>query len=68
MERFYKCPECGSITTRSEILEECGGGGLGMCTCQYDIDKVFLKWKNISRDEYIKLRLLKDINIVTINK
>jgi hypothetical protein len=68
MEIFYKCPECGDVTTKYEILEECGSGGLGMCYCEYDLDKTLIKWKRISRKEYIKLKLLKDINIVTINK
>lgn len=60
-EKFYKCRECEDITTRSEILDECGCGGAGMCYCQYDNDRILIPWKRISKKLYDDLKYKKNI-------
>jgi hypothetical protein len=34
-ESFYICPECGALTTRSQIDSDRENGGDGRCSCRY---------------------------------
>ena len=51
-EKYYKCPKCGDTTTWTDILEECGSGGAGMCYCEYNNGRILYKWIRISKDKY----------------
>ena len=69
-ERYFACPTCKEPTTWSQILEECGSGGQGMCYCQYQslewsdkykdfepvCDRVFIEYVEITKVLYDALK------------
>ena len=34
-ERYFACPLCKEPTTWTDILDDCGNGGQGMCYCRF---------------------------------
>ena len=38
-EKYYICMNCGELIIESQILEDCKGGGTGMCYCQFIVQQ-----------------------------
>jgi hypothetical protein len=34
-EKYYICPSCGELTTKTQIEREMEYGGMGLCWCEY---------------------------------
>jgi len=51
-EKYFRCPQCGALTTKTEIYKEISSGGQGMCYCEYDNGRVFIQYDEITKDEY----------------
>ena len=69
-EKYYICSHCGELKTQSQILNECGNGGMGLCNCEFmipfwsekydciDIDtpRIYNDYTEISEDLYNRLK------------
>jgi transcription elongation factor Elf1 len=51
-EKYFRCPKCGQLTTKTAILEECSNGGQGMCYCQFDNGRILIQYDEITKEEY----------------
>ena len=75
-ERYFACLRCCKPITWTDILEDCGSGGQGMCNCQYAI----LGWNDTYQNfepvynrefiEYIEITkvlhdILKDMSVIS---
>ena len=61
-EKYFLCPQCGALTTKSEILKDCSSGGMGMCDCLFFNGRIFTEYNEITKDEFdarIKERKMK---------
>lgn len=59
-EKYYKCPNCGELSTYTEQIEACSSGGMPYCYCKYGEEgRVFVGYKRISKKEYFRLKGLK---------
>jgi len=73
-ERYFICENCGELTTWSEILKDCGSGGMGLCYCKFtepfwseeygcidtDTLRLFTDYTEISKDLYERLKFEKN--------
>ena len=69
-ETYHICSRCGELRTWSQILNECGNGGMGLCSCDFiqpfwseeynciDIDtpRIYNDYTGISEDLFNKLK------------
>lgn len=69
-ETYYICIHCGELKTQSQLLEECGNGGNGYCSCDFtqpfwseeygciDIDtpREYNEYTKISEDLFNRLK------------
>jgi len=51
-EKYFICPECGAITTKTEIDDDIKHGGQGMCYCEFDNGRVLIQYNEIKKIEY----------------
>lgn len=68
-ERFFICPVCGELKTWKEILKDCEGGGVGLCTCEFtafewseehglDVwcPRIYTEYEEIGKELYDRLK------------
>lgn len=53
---YYQCPYCENIITLTELLEQVSSGGLPYCYCEYDSSKTMVRYKIITKKEYLKIK------------
>jgi len=60
-ETYYICPECGELSTFSEQLEACAGGGMPYCYCEFggERGRIFIGYKKINKKLWEELKQLK---------
>ena len=51
-EKYFLCPVCGDLETKTGMLKLHGSGGLGMCYCQYKNDRQLISCTEITKTEY----------------
>ncbi len=54
-EKYYKCPDCGNLTTETNLLDACSNGGMPYCYCKFDEGRIFVGYKKISKNNWIRL-------------
>jgi hypothetical protein len=60
-EKYYICPSCGELSTLSQQIEACSGGGMPYCYCKYggERGRVFVGYKRINKKLWEELKELK---------
>ena len=51
-EKYYLCPDCNDLVIETQILEEIGNGGLGMCYCKFNQGRILVPYKRISKNKF----------------
>lgn len=51
-EKYFRCPVCGDLETKTGIMKSISGGGLGMCYCQFENDRQLIPYEEIKKEEY----------------
>jgi len=51
-EKYFLCPVCENLETKTGLLKTASSGGLGMCYCQYENDRQLISYVEISKKEY----------------
>ena len=50
-EKYFICPNCGDVKTRTELNRESTAGGYGMCDCKQN-NGVYVQYEEIKKPEY----------------
>ncbi len=60
-EKYYICPSCGELSTFSQQLEACSGGGMPYCYCEFggEMGRIFIGYKRINKKLWQELNILK---------
>ena len=60
-EKYFRCPECGALETKTGMLKSVGNGSLGMCYCKFDNSpRILTAFEEITKKEY-EARLLERV-------
>jgi len=51
-EKYFLCPRCESVRTKTEIDKAISRGGYGMCCCDFDNGRVCVEYEEIKKMEY----------------
>jgi hypothetical protein len=51
-EKYFRCPKCGDLETKTGMMESINGGGLGMCYCEFDNGRTLIPYDEITKKEY----------------
>ena len=51
-EKYFICPSCGDLKTRTELTQEVSSGGYGMCDCKVENASIFTEYDEITKKEY----------------
>lgn len=53
-EKYYRCPQCGELTTESRILAKIEYTRVGnMCLCEWANRRRLIKYEEITFEEYV---------------
>lgn len=58
-ESYNICLDCGDLSTLTKQLEACSSGGMPYCYCRYLQERIFVRYKKISKELWQELNLLK---------
>lgn len=58
--KYFKCPNCHSVITYEQILDEVGNGGTGLCNCGDINNKTLYEYKEVEKREYDSLKFMNE--------
>jgi len=58
-EKHYICPNCGKLSTESQLVEDASEGGLPYCYCKFTEGRIFIGYKRINKKLWQELKELK---------